>query len=236
MKNYILGLFLLLIGNVWSQNGGACIYMLPDSTIQCYITGNAGVGSQNACFNDAVAIGAIPIDCFDTPFASCATFYATNGIACFYGGTGSCGGGSPCDLIYLPIELVKFEGYNDNGKNRITWWVASQRDNDYFVLERSSDGVNFEEVDMMDGDGTSTKLTSFTIIDNYYERGEINYYRLKQVDFNGKFEIFYVISIDNTEDEAHVIGTYNMMGQEVEDGYDGMTITIYEDGTRIRRY
>lgn len=136
----------------------------------------------------------------------------------------------------LPVELVKFEAENDNGRNYVTWWTATERDNDYFVVERSNDGVNFKEIGTMDGQGNSQHLVSYRFSDLYYKRGEVNYYRLKQVDFNGAVEYHDVISVDNTDEEALLIGTYNMMGQEVGANYEGLKVMVFGDGSRVMSY
>jgi hypothetical protein len=136
----------------------------------------------------------------------------------------------------LPVELIKLEAENDNGRNYVTWWTSTENNNDYFVVERSEDGVNFKEIGTMGGQGNSKEIVSYRFSDLYYTRGVVNYYRLKQVDYDGAFEYHDVISVDNTDEEASIIGTYNMMGQEVRDNYAGMTVTIYSDGRRVRRY
>ena len=127
-----------------SQNGGACVYMLPDSSVMCYVTGNSGNPNINQCQVDAAAAGALPMDCLASPFATCATWYVSDGISCFFGGTGSCGGGSPCDLITLPIELIGFAGYADGDVNKIHWTTVTEINNDYFTVERSEDGIHWE--------------------------------------------------------------------------------------------
>lgn len=131
----------------------------------------------------------------------------------------------------LPVELVKFEGYNENHKNILKWHTVSEINNDHFVVERSVDGINFERIGTMDGMGNSTELISYKYNDLYYIDGTTNYYRLKQVDYDGKFEYSDVIAIDNSESEKKVVKTFNVMGQEVDKYYRGFVFEQYDDGT-----
>jgi hypothetical protein len=86
----------------------------------------------------------------------------------------------------LPIELLFFRGVNEGDHNVLRWATASEEGNDYFTIERSTDGVNFVELGRVDGAGNSTQLLNYLFVDNYPAIGE-NYYRLKQTDFNGAF-------------------------------------------------
>jgi hypothetical protein len=134
----------------------------------------------------------------------------------------------------LPVEMIKFEGENNNGKNHITWWTVSENNNDYFVVERSNNGVDFREIGTIDGQGNSSELTSYIFNDLYYKRGQINYYRLKQVDIDGKYEYHNVISIDNSKEEVRLIKTCNLMGQEVDDNYKGFVLLQYSDNSIVK--
>lgn len=100
------------------------------------------------------------------------------------------------DPTNLPIELVSFTGDLEDGKVTLTWDVATQRDNDYFTIERSNDGNNFSEVGEVDGAGTTLDFKTYTLIDDKPLDG-LSYYRLKQTDFNGAFETFIPLSIHN---------------------------------------
>jgi hypothetical protein len=55
----------------------------------------------------------------------------------------------------LPIELARFVGYCHDGGVNISWTTWSEIDNSHFILERSDDGLSFEEVSIVDGSGNS---------------------------------------------------------------------------------
>jgi hypothetical protein len=81
-------------------------------------------------------------------------------------------------------------------------------------------------------------VSSYTFIDNDFEP-TMNYYRLVQVDKDGKFKIYGPILVDNTADK-YVVKLINMMGQEVHEGslntMHGMYFEVYNDGTMKKVY
>ncbi len=87
----------------------------------------------------------------------------------------------------LPIELIKFDAQPNGNSVDVTWQTASEINNDYFTVEKSNDGVNFEFVAEIDGAGNSTTLLSYATVDENPYNGQ-SFYRLKQTDFDGSFE------------------------------------------------
>jgi hypothetical protein len=95
----------------------------------------------------------------------------------------------PINQVNLPVELVNFKGELKEDKTTLlTWSTASELNNDYFDVQRKKqDGSGWENIGQIDGFGNSSKLISYSFIDKNPNTGE-NYYRLNQVDFNGKSE------------------------------------------------
>ncbi|NBW34546.1 MAG: T9SS C-terminal target domain-containing protein [Cytophagia bacterium] len=96
----------------------------------------------------------------------------------------------------LPVDLIAFVGKNINGFNKIEWKTASELNNDYFELERSATGETFSTITRVSGRGTVNELSSYNFLDEEPMIGN-NYYRLKQVDFDGKFEYSHIILVKN---------------------------------------
>lgn len=95
----------------------------------------------------------------------------------------------------LPIELLSFSAEPMNNEFvELTWTTASEIDNDYFVVERSADGVHWEPVLTEQGAGNSSAIINYSGIDRFPIPG-ISYYRLKQVDFNGQFSYADPVSV-----------------------------------------
>jgi hypothetical protein len=84
----------------------------------------------------------------------------------------------------LPIELLQFNAEVAGNEVLTTWVTATELNNDYFVVERTADGITFEEIGVIDGAGNSTQPLSYSFTDTNPLEG-VSYYRLKQVDFNG---------------------------------------------------
>ncbi len=113
------------------------------------------------------------------------------------GFTLSFGGTASLDCVVLPIELADFTTvYNKEEKGAdIYWKTDSQRDNDYFTIEKSTDGNNFYELASVDGAGTTNMPTEYFAFDPEIGLG-VTYYRLKQTDFNGEFKYSVLRSIN----------------------------------------
>ena len=87
----------------------------------------------------------------------------------------------------LPITLSAFNATLQNDQTvRVTWSTSAEINNAYFSLERSVNGVDFEILNEQEGAGNSTTLLNYAYVDAHPVAGT-NYYRLKQVDFDGTF-------------------------------------------------
>ena len=100
--------------------------------------------------------------------------------------------GANCILsnVMLPIKLVGFDAYKKGSVAELVWTTAVEQNNRGFAIERSADGrtwVNLGFVSSKAENGNSSQKLEYTFIDNAPFAG-INYYRLKQADFDGKYE------------------------------------------------
>ena len=133
----------------------------------------------------------------------------------------------------LPVELVTFYGSKHNEVNKLKWTTASEKNSDYFTIEKTIDGVNFESIGQIIGAGNSVYFNSYTLADQNVDN-ILNYYRLVQVDFDGVKTYSNLISIDNRVDsnkEKILIRKINTLGQEISENYTGIVISIYSDGS-----
>lgn len=90
-------------------------------------------------------------------------------------------------LSALPIELNYFNAKLNIDKTvSINWQTASEFNNDYFIIERSTNNNDWEEIGLVKGAGNSTKTIKYTFRDNKPIIG-YSYYRLKQVDYDGQY-------------------------------------------------
>jgi hypothetical protein len=138
-----------------------------------------------------------------------------------------------CNLVPLPVELEVFDGYHENGVNKLYWVTTTEVNNDYFTIERSRGGTFWEELGTVQGMGNSNNRNEYYYNDDSYVDG-INYYKLTQTDFDGNKDTFRIVSINtkyNINNQNYMV--INLFGQEVSKDYNGIRVIVYEDGRRI---
>ncbi len=86
----------------------------------------------------------------------------------------------------MPIELLSFTSKCINQTENLSWRTASEINNDYFTIEKTTDGIIFEVVGTVKGAGNSTAVLNYSFVDAY-PNNEVSYYRLKQTDYDGKY-------------------------------------------------
>lgn len=109
--------------------------------------------------------------------------------------------------IVLPVELVGFFGVAMPQENVLSWQTASETDNDYFIVSRSTEGIDFEPIGTVNGVGNSTSLNEYEFADQDIRTG-MTYYRLTQVDINGSFVQSEIIALDRSQIATGLLGVY----------------------------
>ncbi|MBL7892079.1 MAG: T9SS type A sorting domain-containing protein [Bacteroidia bacterium] len=159
----------------------------------------------------------------------------------YFGGQGRGDAMVRISSVYLPIELLNFNAKGEGNKVRIYWRTASETNNDFFTIEKSLNGTDWKIIGTVKGAGNSTRIINYESFD-YEPIVGIQYYRLKQTDFDGKFKYSKSVAVDfkdvfsfsiypnpvqpnssvfinlnvNTEDEHPIIVVvYDSMGREV---------------------
>jgi hypothetical protein len=135
----------------------------------------------------------------------------------------------------LPIELLYFSVVDCKTGNLLSWSTASERNNNYFNIEKTKDGKDWSSIMTENGAGNSSTQLYYSFSDNNVEK-IINYYRLKQTDYDGNFKYSDIISIDNRDnDSKEIYRVVNVLGQEVDlQYYRGLVIIEYSDGSSIK--
>jgi hypothetical protein len=96
----------------------------------------------------------------------------------------------------VPVELASFSGYAIANEVRLDWVTASELNNLGFEIERSIDGNAFVTIGFVEGKGTSTALNQYTFVDHPVNlANNVLYYRLKQFDYDGRYEYSNVMVI-----------------------------------------
>lgn len=104
-------------------------------------------------------------------------------------------GGSSGGVNPLPITLLDFTALRDNDQVALKWTTMSEKNSDYFTVEKSLDGINFEFVAQIKGASNSDIAQNYLAIDNNPAAG-VNYYRLKMTDLDGTSKYYKIVFID----------------------------------------
>ncbi len=127
-------------------------------------------------------------------FQICMTSYSASGTMDFYEISSSAS---------LPVELMDFNVNKINNENiKLNWKTATEINNERFEIERSQNGREFNLIGKINGQGNSIAQHDYSFIDTNPQEGT-NYYRLKQVDFDGQYEYSRTVSIDLKEEEQY---------------------------------
>lgn len=142
------------------------------------------------------------------------------------------------DLSTLPVTLISFKGDVQSNEVNLNWRTASELNNDYFEVLRAGNDGNFVSIAKVSGNGTKNQTSDYYLKDKSPLAGN-NYYKLKQVDFNGKTTVLsevvlaktlaketslVVSSTQNTDVSVNILannnakatlGFYNTNGQKV---------------------
>jgi hypothetical protein len=138
--------------------------------------------------------------------------------------------------VPLPITLVSFSAINvHNEYVSIKWTTSMEQNNDYFLVEHSTDGLHFETLSTVKSSGNSIVNQDYIIADNHPAAG-LNYYRIKQYDSDGKTSLYpvaivkfgggtaptafpnpvsSVLNVSSGEEIIQSIGLYDLLGKEI---------------------
>ncbi len=170
-------------------------------------------------------------------------YYAEYLVSSFSGGGG---GGSAGGLAPLPVELIYFHVYAEGEHAKLKWSTASETNNRGFEIQHSIDGEDWSNLGFMDGLGNSTTVTDYNFTHEEPRVG-INYYRLKQIDLDGKVEFLPIKNIHFASNKNEPISIYpnpakdflnitNVKGQGKIYNSSGqlvMEVDLKEDGINI---
>lgn len=103
----------------------------------------------------------------------------------------------------LPIELLYLKVTQYQNNVLLTWLTATETNNSHFIIEHSIDAQQFTEVGRVAGSGTSLTPQTYSFIHERPHLG-VNYYRLRQVDFDGTFEYSDIINVEFERKGFHI--------------------------------
>ncbi len=145
------------------------------------------------------------------------------------GGTGR----TDCAIVPLSTELVQFTAEHKTTENHISWINFVENNVDYYEVERSQDGENWDALGKTYAQNVA--YAEYASVDNSFERGT-NYYRLRKVDVDGNHQFSEIKMVENSTRFKHVTEVVNLLGQQVSMHEQGVKIVRYEDGTSVKLF
>ncbi len=109
--------------------------------------------------------------------------------------------------IPLPVELIDLFAECSGNYITLNWTTASEQNNVFFVIEKSSDGIDFSKIGLIQGSGNSNTILTYSYIDDKPNE-TTNYYRLKQIDNDGKYNYSDIVATnchDNGQNPEDII-------------------------------
>ena len=104
-----------------------------------------------------------------------------------------------------------------------------------FMFKKWIVKVFFYTINTSLGAGNSSIITTY-FYEDYRPESRLNYYRIVQVDFDGTETVFSPKSVDNRVDAKEIKNRYNLLGQLIDDTFEGIVIVLYKDGTSEKKY
>jgi len=120
--------------------------------------------------------------------------------------TSSFGGGIDATITVLPITLLDFSAHKSGNDVTLLWSTSFELNNSYFSIERSADGKSFAAIGRVEGQGNSNLVTSYTYTDGHPLAG-VGYYRLRQVDLDGKSSYSKILSL-RSDAAVNIVSLY----------------------------
>ena len=120
----------------------------------------------------------------------------------------------------LPIELLYFKATPVQGQVKLEWQTASETDNDFFTIEKTTDFQAFTVVGVVNGGGTTTDSRTYAFTDRSPFPG-VSYYRLTQTDFDGTETVHSPVSIEMPFSSPVTVYPNPSGGKEQSDAADG---------------
>ena len=141
-----------------------------------------------------------PLSYVVNPGSPCATTLSGTATA-----TG-CAGPQEAGCV-LSVKWLYFDGTAYTGYNMLNWATANEVNNYFFEVQRSKNGVDFENIGRVNGSGTTNETKTYTYKDATPIAG-LNIYRLRQIDFDGKFSTSNSVSLYNKMDKFKMLDAY----------------------------
>jgi hypothetical protein len=114
---------------------------------------------------------------------------------------------TPTSISALPVKLISFKGYlTAAGHAELEWKTAEEISNEGFEIQKSLDGKTFERIGWVDGSGDRDVEKTYRFTDQDLQT--TSYYRLKQIDYDGKYFMSRIVSVVPAEESLERLAAY----------------------------
>ena len=233
--------------NLVSSSGSICTFTTilnfsasnSNSANTITITSNAGMTTINSVTNPANITDSSSPFSFNSSFVGNYTItytvpcsQSTTNFTFTYDGPGN----GDCTILTsnisltpLSVNFVNFEVFDLGKMTKLSFETESETNNDYFTIERSADGRNFEAIGEIKGAGNSNQELSYEFVDENPLAG-INYYRIKQTDFDGAYSYTEIRSVRHQTKNVIVSPSRTDGKLNVTSEMDNYDVVIYNTG------
>lgn len=112
----------------------------------------------------------------------------------------------------LPVMYARFSATNKGETALLSWTTGSEINNDYFSIERSTNGKDFTAIGKVTGAGNSEDFVDYSFTDKIPFNG-VNYYRLRQVDFDGAENLSEIQTVKMDNRQTSAIAVYPTLSE-----------------------
>lgn len=139
-------------------------------------------------------------------------------------------------LAPLPVEWLDVKGTCANGAARINWRTATEQNNDFFTIERSTDGSAWTAIGNVQGAGNSIMVNNYSFVDPS-PLNSITYYRIRQTDYNGQSSvspIIYVAPCGTTTELVDAFATDGTIAVTIDAPFtNDYRVVVYDSRGRL---
>ncbi len=111
-------------------------------------------------------------------------------------------------LYVLPVQLTSFTAVNNNNQVKLQWQTQFEQNSKHYIVQRSTDGVNFTDVETISAAGNSAVPLTYSYIDVLpatLQNKRVVYYRLQSVDMDGHFFNSQVVAVQLDKKEVQLL-------------------------------
>jgi hypothetical protein len=136
--------------------------------------------------------------------------------------------------IVLPVTWLSFTAERAGQTSFLQWETGSEENNNYFSIEKMNEDGYFYQIGTVDGHGTTSQHNSYSFTDEFPDNG-YNYYRIRQVDYNGQSSVSAICAVYFGDDELFTAGVHydGVLHFHQSGNHGATTISVFSEDGRV---